>query len=248
MIDLSLFEKVLAGIENGFIEPGDVIGVDVVEFLLRYPRQKCDLLFKKISGEFTIQGRCNSCPEIYTFTTSKTKTLKYLSDIRVGKKFICQTCGNKQAQEEIEKRKALAAARESEKANFEALKLERSNQFISTFLDVDHDPFTSGRWTNWKRMNAVKERWGQVDQDYVAGYIQGLEYGEFLRTPYWRSIAGYIKYRAGFKCSLCSSEYNLNTHHKTYQNHGREIDFVFEDFICLCNACHETFHAERKVV
>lgn len=77
----------------------------------------------------------------------------------------------------------------------------------------------------------------------VADYIKyGIDYKDFLKTPYWKAIAEKTKQMAGYKCAICNSNKNLATHHKTYEHHGYELFYIKEDLIVLCDNCHKKFH------
>ena len=82
---------------------------------------------------------------------------------------------------------------------------------------------------------------GGFDRDTVKEAICKMEYGDFLKTPYWRSVAHRVKLMAGNKCERCGSSENLCAHHKTYEHHGDEIHFL-RDLECLCDGCHKATH------
>jgi len=71
-----------------------------------------------------------------------------------------------------------------------------------------------------------------------------MEYSDFLKTPYWKGVSEKKKSQAEFKCQLCSSNANLATHHRTYETHGYEINYL-KDLIVLCKECHSKFHEEE---
>jgi hypothetical protein len=79
-------------------------------------------------------------------------------------------------------------------------------------------------------------------EDAIADYIKNMPYKSFLSTPYWKAIADYVKMKANFKCTLCASTSNINTHHKTYARHGYEHVYWKDDLICLCQTCHQRHH------
>lgn len=253
MIDLELFKSAIRAIEEGFIEPGDTLTPDIVEFLTSLPKTRADILFKRANstespGTYKLIGNCFTCPSQYSLTGSKTKIINHLHLLRTGTNCLCQSCAEKQTARLQAKREDELKRRAEEKAAFALAINERTERFCSLYLDPESDPFTSLSWTPWKRMNHIQTMVNSCDKEYVSQVIKYMPYREFLMTPYWKSIALYIKKRAEFKCALCSSVKGLNAHHKTYKNHGHEIDFIHQDFICLCSNCHGTFHAEGKVV
>ena len=80
--------------------------------------------------------------------------------------------------------------------------------------------------------------------DSTKEFISKMDYADFLKTPYWKSIALYIKERDGKKCSICGATKALAAHHLTYENHGDELHHL-EDLACVCNKCHEGFHNQK---
>lgn len=66
-----------------------------------------------------------------------------------------------------------------------------------------------------------------------------IDYYEYIESSAWMSKSGAAMKRAGFKCELCYRPYNLNVHHKSYENLGDEKP---NELICLCRECHKKFH------
>ena len=66
-----------------------------------------------------------------------------------------------------------------------------------------------------------------------------VDYKKYILSKEWwkRRFLFYKKF--GKKCAACRSEKNLNVHHATYQNLGREKD---EDLFALCKNCHKEYH------
>ncbi len=77
--------------------------------------------------------------------------------------------------------------------------------------------------------------------DDFAADLRALPYQKFLESEYWSVIRAVAVSRCHGKCQLCSSRGLLHTHHKTYENRGREYAHM-DDLICLCRACHQKFH------
>lgn len=75
--------------------------------------------------------------------------------------------------------------------------------------------------------------------------INSMLYQDFLQTPYWKSIARYIKQRDGNRCRLCGSEQWLLVHHTSYLHHGDELHHL-EDLQTVCGHCHQQIHPEYK--
>ena len=90
--------------------------------------------------------------------------------------------------------------------------------------------------------NELFTNYNKCNKNVVAIYLKKLNYRDFLKTPYWKTISYEAKRRAEFKCSLCGSQDDLRTHHRDYKRHGKEIEYIDKDLIVLCNKCHEKFH------
>lgn len=90
----------------------------------------------------------------------------------------------------------------------------------------------------------LSERFGAIarwftDADYRR--LRALPYKQFLGSDYWDCVRKYRMHQAGFACELCSAKGQLNVHHKTYEHHGAEHQFL-EDLTVLCRDCHAKFH------
>ena len=134
-------------------------------------------------------------------------------------------------------------------ANFEETKRKRilgnTCDYLENYLNPER---------NWDKEITPKQRidrirYANVNWKIVSEHIKGMDYGNFLRTPYWKAIAAHAKYRAGFRCQLCNSANNLVTHHRNYGIHGFEHAYM-QELIVLCDSCHNKFHnriPERRV-
>ena len=109
--------------------------------------------------------------------------------------------------------------------------------YLKNYLNPDEK--WDKRITPKERINKI--RYAEVHWETVSDYIKDMDYRHFLKTPYWKAIAAHTKYRAGYRCQLCNSAYNLVTHHRSYKIHGREHAHMHE-LIVLCNNCHSKFH------
>lgn len=123
--------------------------------------------------------------------------------------------------------------------NLEAQKtiLENTFCYLENYLNPNK---------NWDRNISPKERINQikysnVNWKVVSKHIKNMEYQSFLKTPYWKAIAAHTKYKAGYRCQVCNSPYDLVTHHRNYGVHGFE-HFYIQDLTVLCNNCHSKFH------
>ncbi len=191
---------------------------------------------------FTIKFICKDCTAIEKIFVSKTQLNKILSI--EDNKFICSDCNvrKKNKEAEIKETKEL-----EQKVDIEKRKIDDTNKYIENYLNINN---------SWVETCKIKDRIASISQSFygsnhyvdfekVEDCILNMEYYDFLKTPYWKAIAQYTKLKANFKCSLCASKEGLATHHKTYENHGKE-HCNLQDLIVLCNDCHEKFHDKLK--
>lgn len=86
-------------------------------------------------------------------------------------------------------------------------------------------------------------RWiaaGQANRDHAIRRLRALEYGDYLRSPWWKFIRHVKIDDAGQNCQLCSAtEGQLDVHHRTYERLGDE---QLDDLTVLCRKCHSKFH------
>lgn len=110
-------------------------------------------------------------------------------------------------------------------------------QYLEKYLNPDR---------TWEKEVTPKQRlyqirYANVNWDVVSDHIKGMDYHNFLKTPYWKAIAAHTKYKAGYRCQLCNSFDDLITHHRDYRIHGFEHARM-QDLIVLCDGCHNKFH------
>ena len=75
--------------------------------------------------------------------------------------------------------------------------------------------------------------------------LSAMPYSDFLKTPYWKAIAIYIKNRDKRQCQICGGKQKLCVHHKTYKHHGDELNHL-DDLMCVCNTCHKHIHEKNQ--
>lgn len=102
----------------------------------------------------------------------------------------------------------------------------------------------------WKRNYPARKRidfvrCADVNWTAISDHIRGMDYQDFLATPYWKAIAAHTKYKAGYRCQVCNSGAYLTAHHRNYGIHGREHAHLSE-LTALCNRCHQKFHGNEK--
>lgn len=78
------------------------------------------------------------------------------------------------------------------------------------------------------------------DEDYGAE-LRRMPYPDFLKTNYWDAVRAYKLYKAHYRCSFCNAQATLNVHHKTYEHHGLEHEYL-DDLTVICKNCHSKFH------
>jgi 5-methylcytosine-specific restriction endonuclease McrA len=125
-----------------------------------------------------------------------------------------------------------------EKTNQEKV-LQNTSYYLENHLNPNKN------WDRWvspkERINQI--RYSNVNWKTVSDHIRGMEYQDFLRTPYWKAIAAHSKFKAGYRCQVCNSSYDLATHHRNYAIHGFEHANVHE-LVVLCDDCHSKFHGQ----
>lgn len=82
---------------------------------------------------------------------------------------------------------------------------------------------------------------------YFYQYLISIPYSEFIKTPYWKIISAYTKWRDCCRCVLCNSNKNLEVHHRAYENHGFE-HLHLEDLYTFCHNCHNSFHEQNPKI
>lgn len=75
--------------------------------------------------------------------------------------------------------------------------------------------------------------------------LETMPYPKYLKTPEWQQRRYIALERAGYRCQVCNaSNVQLNTHHRTYERRGHELD---SDLITLCQDCHYIFHENGRL-
>lgn len=240
MVDYELFKKILSENDDGYIEDGDFIDNRTFRLLALSPINKMRTLFKKGSGknnsepkQYHVELQCPKCKQMYLLTLSFSKLYEYMRAFTGSKSYKndlhCERCQLINSQQKREQEKE---AKEQYLVRLE----ERTQNYIETYLNPD---------IRWKKGTPWHEKWEEVTQDVnrtkVAEYIQSMDYHDFLNTLYWKTIAEKKKYRDK-KCAVCNSTENLNVHHRTYEHHGQELRYMWQDLVCLCHECHEKYH------
>jgi hypothetical protein len=130
-----------------------------------------------------------------------------------------------------EEKQALAQERERALAAASAARrIADRKEWAATVADRRASP-----WTRWAALNNLF-----TDEMYYE--LIAMRYRDFLATDYWSVVRGEMLRKAKQKCQMCYSPLALNVHHKTYEHHGLEHDYLDEDLIVLCQPCHAKFH------
>lgn len=178
-----------------------------------------------IGEDFAGECECSKCGNITNFrVSSKTRLVEIAKEFKKDK-YICDTC-----------KKVRDKERENEYKEYEEKRTKRTQRFIDEYLEVGFRFEHNTKKLFWEVHNF------DVSRSVVAEHIKEMPYRDFLDTPYWSLVSWYAKARAGFKCKLCNSQNGLQTHHRTYDNHGYELYRWNEDLIVLCESCHQHFH------
>jgi len=73
--------------------------------------------------------------------------------------------------------------------------------------------------------------------------LRKAEYHEYLRSPEWEQNKAEAYQKYGRICDVCSSDVNLQVHHKTYAHIFHEY---IDDLQILCRDCHLAMHRDLK--
>lgn len=173
---------------------------------------------------------CDFCGNLFITTLPKTGLMDAISEKYKNE---CPDCRNIRKKENDEAWKR----RLEEKAEKEKRETEAFIAYV-TPGQIWNDKVVPPN----KYYSTLKEKSFFINKDYIANVIKSnMSYKEFLTTPYWKAVAQKKKQQAGYRCELCNSKTYLNVHHRTYENHGYEMDHL-QDLIVLCNDCHKKFH------
>ena len=74
-------------------------------------------------------------------------------------------------------------------------------------------------------------------------------YGALLRNPKWQKARLETMQRANFACERCGDkESTLNVHHKNYKQGKNPWEYELNNFVCLCESCHENIHEQKQMI
>lgn len=183
-------------------------------------------------NRFTVEMVCNKCKNVSIEYLKLCDFIEYL----VNDNYKCNDCM---------RAKRLEARKEQQTKMEERIitTAKKTDDYISSYLDPN---------SSWNNGVKTKEKissieYGYLDAERIRNHILQMDYRTFLATPYWKAITEYKRYKAEYKCELCSSSISLVVHHKTYEHHGNEINHL-DDLVVLCKSCHEKFHDIKQEV
>lgn len=228
----------------------------LVALSTRLPKNKdIRALFPILDGlplDFDCEIQCDRCSTLKKTTLRKTQLIAYMECLRrihEGKHSInCQTVATCNECKEAEINKA-KQKQENQRINFLANygkeREENTNSLIEYFLMVDGMPKDG---SDWKSIGIQMNRLIMMcDVNMLAEAICELEYGEFLRTPYWKVVAYEVKKKHKFRCVMCDSNHRLQVHHKNYTMHGYEhTQEGMRSLTCVCDNCHAKHHGHYE--
>lgn len=225
MIDYDLLKSVINKTE--YIKDS-VFEMEFIDLLSRQenPPLVVDALFQKQSTYY-IEVVCSKC-QIYDVTEmSYLKILEYVSaaqkEDRINwvKIHTCRDCRSVS-----ERRKRLD------------IKFNKNyKSYVDNLLMPGHDGIKPNDFT-FNKILRIQNEFGDVFSEK----IKFMKYYDFLKTPYWKTISRRVKAASSWTCRDCGAKSDLQTHHKSYDFHGKEHLFWETELVCLCKKCHSDIH------
>lgn len=195
--------------------------------------------------DFTAEIKCIKCGNVFTDNcVSKERLIGLICEdyLIFGNIFLtCPECQKAAEKKRIEEHLKYNSKEEKQKRS-EIIRCNTIN-FINTYLDPNKS-FKEGVKSITKWNDVITDISNSNEQE-IAEHIQGMEYLDFLNTPYWDAVRSKKLFQAYYKCSLCDSNINLQVHHKTYEHHGYEHENL-DDLIVLCGNCHSKHHGKGE--
>lgn len=234
MIDYDLFDIILNKKDESFITKDDILDLDFFINMSKYPASKVMKLFVKNyepNTLFKVSLKCKECGDVKALGIPKSKIYEILRD-KKHNSYECDIC----AQTKLEKK---------EKEYKEKMKFSKeinTKRFIDLFLNPNK---SWNKLSSSEKMRELRFMISLTNMQDIKNYILKMKYKDFINTPYWSAISESVKKNAGFRCMICNSNKNLNTHHRTYETHGSEL-FNMKDLVCICKECHEKHHNIKR--
>ena len=236
---LKLMEEYLKQEKISYIKYEDIIDNETIiklkEMMKKYNKTKVKSCFEscKTDGQlFTIEYLCSICNEKQIKQVSKRMLFEILED---KCPLYCDKCDK-----ELEKSKK--ELEEKEKERWEEYNKQIINDYYNGWLNCNYELNDEAKNRLYNVKNEVINILQLINKKDLKNYVDNqMTYKEYLSTPYWKLVSMLAKKKAGYKCQLCGSDYNLNVHHRTYEHKGTEI-LNMNDLIVLCQECHSKFH------
>ena len=176
-------------------------------------------------GIIPIEINCKKCNNNFNFNITKKNLIKYITSSNYKIPSYCDDC----TKIIIDEKTVII------KNNKSPIIIDDNTKYFSRVV-------RDGRKFNYDE-NKLKIL---LDKEYdiiqLKSKLKELIYNNFLLTNYWRLISKYL--RLNNKCKNCGSISKLVVHHKSYENHGDEINHL-NDLVVLCEKCHNRFHKEN---
>lgn len=103
-----------------------------------------------------------------------------------------------------------------------SIELKLSKQGI---VDLIEDKIETNEYKEW--IKSANELWKKDREKYY-------------QTEHWKRLSRETRKFYQNKCRICNKSVGeLNVHHNSYENLGRE---TFNDLILLCKSCHKKYH------
>lgn len=243
----------LKTIEEAPIQPGIELDLETITELAKRVAQGKDTRAILATGDglpmsYVCEVRCDRCESVQKRTLNKTQFISYVDLIRhdeLGEnRQVCETvatCEDCKHKREAEKKENTTEINRSYYIELQKDKEENTKIIIASFLMPNAQLKKGGSWANAER--ELRLRLNNCDNKQITQEIKDMEYGEFLKTPYWKIISFLVKKYHGFKCVMCNSKENLHVHHKSYELHGSEhTQAGFAMLTSVCAECHSKHH------
>lgn len=251
MVDIKNADATLRAYRTTFFSIGDEIDQGFLEWFAETDYTLIELVTLFPKGGRSPESphryltflKCKKCTQEYSDLLSKSHLRDVIKEMRgIGSmnpykayRIFCQPCKHRIDKEIKESRDAQNAQFEEQIKNSDK---KYKEEYVGAFLDSNK---------SWKETCAHSERWRDVSSCRVdiSEEIKAMDYGDFLRTPYWKAIAQRVKYKAGFKCAICGGSERIAAHHRSYDLHGYEHTVEgMRELTCLCEDCHSTHHGK----
>ena len=204
------------------------------ELITKFGATKLHYFFKterdnKIFKKFLYSDICPSCNQSFEKEITPTK-------LKSGIDLNCLACNEKEDKANREKNKLDLAKYSRDK---EIKRVINTKKYIDTYLN----PLKSFKTdvTLYVRWHSINYNDYEYNKPEIVQYIKSMDYDSFLKTIYWKTVSYKRKAQSEFKCQLCNSNKDLETHHPTYDIKGVEIDNM-KKLTVLCHSCHEKHH------